>query len=277
MFPLFSRPSRRVACAVLLAAPLPLWAADEATEMLTRYRSQVTSQLIVPALEVARFAQLVELELQRAAKPLLSPQYLMVVDRNPDTQAGFLFWWSPAGGFNLVGASSVSTGQSGNLGHFETPLGVFEHSTVNPDFRSEGIASADGIQVYGAKGLRVFNFGWQQVSKGWGDGTVSQIRLQMHATDPDLMERRLGSAQSTGGVHIPASLIRLLDHHGVLDADYDQALREGRTLDVLQGDREQVRYPGRYLVVVDSGRTGRPDWSPAPFLPHRRPTTPAPG
>jgi hypothetical protein len=113
MFPLFSRPSRRVACAVLLAAPLPLWAADEATEMLTRYRSQVTSQL--------------------------------------------------------------------------------------------------------------------------------------------------------------------LDHHGVLDADYDQALREGRTLDVLLGDREQVRYPGRYLVVVDSGRTGRPDWSPAPFLPHRRPTTPAPG
>ena len=203
MFPLFSRSSRRLACAVLLAAPLSLRAVDEATEMLTRYRSQVTSQLTVPALEVARFAQLVELELQRAAKPL-------------------------------------------------------------------------GIQVYGAKGLRVFNFGWQQVAKGWGDGTVSQIRLQMHATDPDLMERRLGSAQSTGGVHIPASLNRLLDHHGVLDADYVQALREGRTIDVLLGDRDQVRYPGRYLVVVDSGRTERPDWSPAPFLPHRRPTNPAP-
>lgn len=275
MFPLFSRLSRMVACAALLAAPLSLWAFDGATEMLTRYRSQVTAQLDVPASEVARYAQLVALQLQRAATTLSSPQYLLVVDRDPNTQGGFLFWWSAAEGLSLVGASPVSTGQSGNLGHFETPLGMFEHSTVSPDFRSEGIANADGIRIYGAKGLRVFDFGWQRIPKGWGDGTVSQMRLQMHAADPDLMERRLGTAQSTGGIHIPASLNRLLDHHGVLDADYEEALRNGRQLDVLQASREPVRYAGRFLVVVDSGRDERPDWSPAPFLPHRRPMTPA--
>lgn len=46
------------------------------------------------------------------------------------------------------------------------------------------------------------------------------MRLQMHATDPDLLERRLGSAQSKGCIRIPASLNRLIDCYGVLDAEY---------------------------------------------------------
>lgn len=33
---------------------------------------------------------------------------------------------------------------------------------------------------------------------------------------------------------------------------------------VLPADQIPVEGAGRYLIVVDSGRTGRPAWSPAP-------------
>ena len=46
------------------------------------------------------------------------------------------------------------------------------------------------------------------------------MRLQMHATDADRLEPLLGSARSKGCIRIPASLNRLLDHFGLLDADY---------------------------------------------------------
>ncbi len=260
---------------VYMAVAPSAWALEAAAEMLMRYHSQVVERLEIPAPEIPRYARLAEDAFRRAGTPLSSPQYVLVVDRDPNTQASFLFWRSETGTFILVGASPVSTGQPGQPGdsnHYETPLGVFEHSTVNRDFRSDGAANRDGIRIHGAKGLRVFDFGWQRVPKGWGDGTQSRMRLLMHATDPDLLERRLGSAQSNGGVHISASLDRLLDHYGVLDAGDDQA--EGRGSRALRG-REPVPHAGRYLVVVDSARTERPGWSPAPFLPHRKPTTPA--
>ena len=78
--------------------------------------------------------------------------------------------------------------------------------------------------------MRIYDFGWQQVPKGWGDGAVSEMRLQMQTTDPDLLEPRLGSPQSKGSIRIPASLNRLIDHYGVLDADYERAQREGSKL-----------------------------------------------
>lgn len=116
---------------------------------------------------------------------------------------------------------------------------------------------------------------WQQAPKGWSDGAVSQMRLQMqmqmHATDPDLLERRLGSAHSKGCTRIPASLNRLLDHYGLLDADYDRVEREGQKLWVLDAQREPVESPGRYLIIVESARDDRPDWSPAPAVANRKP------
>jgi hypothetical protein len=97
----------------------------------------------------------------------------------------------------------------------------------------------------------------------------------MHATDPDLLERRLGSAQFEGCIRIPASLNRLLDHYGLLDADYERARREGHKHWVLDSQSEPVPSPGRYLIVVDSGREDKPEWSPGPYIPHRKPTAPA--
>ncbi len=87
----------------------------------------------------------------------------------------------------------------------------------------------------------------------------------MHATDPDLLERRLGSVQSKGCVRVPASLNRFIDRHGILDAAYEDALAAGDNFWVLSRTRVLTLHPGRYLVIVDSQRTHRPSWSPDPF------------
>ncbi len=259
----------------LLSTSQWAWAVESAAGMLMRYQSQVKERLDVPAQEIPRYAKLIEDSLKNTVAPLSSSQYIFVVDRDPNTQAGFLFWRSKTGDFILVGASPVSTGQPDESSQHLTPLGVFEHNMNNLDFRSDGVANSDGIRRYGAKGMRVFNFMRQQIPHSNTDRSQPHTSLLMHATDPDLLERRLGRVQSTGNIHISASLNRLLDHEGVLDADYEAAANEGRKFDILQGGREPALHAGRYLVVVDSGRLERPAWSPASFLPHRRPTTPA--
>ncbi|MBC7468284.1 MAG: L,D-transpeptidase [Ramlibacter sp.] len=250
-------------------------------DLATRYSEQVRAGLVVPADEARRYGRLADDALARAGILWDQPQYLLVVDRDPWVQAVFLLWRTEPGGSVLVGASPASTGLGGSFDHFETPLGVFEHSLANPDYRAAGTLNRNGIRGYGARGMRVFDFGWQRAPKGWGDGAVSDMRLQLHATDPDLLERRLGTAQSKGCIRIPAALNRFLDRFGVLDADYEQAARdrsapEAGKLWVLDPQREPVAGAGRYLVVVESGRSERPDWSPAPALSHRRPAAPAP-
>ncbi|CAN7285150.1 L,D-transpeptidase [Polaromonas sp. LjRoot131] len=239
-------------------------------DLAAAFRAEVDRRLEVPAAEFAGYGRLAESALAEAGIVLQGPQYIMVVDRHPYVQASFLMLRSVVGEWSSIGATPVSTGMPGSFDHFETPLGVFAHSLANPDFRAEGTLNANGIRGYGARGMRVFDFGWQRVPKGWGDGKVMEMRLQMHATDPDVLEQRLGSAQSKGCIRIPATLNTFLDRRGILDADYQQSVREGRQLWVLRPDRQPVPEPGRYLVVVESTREDRPLWSPPPFLPHRK-------
>lgn len=269
---------RSAAAALLACAAAVAAAGEDAAALAALYRTQVDATLTLPPVEARRYARLAEEALARADLTQLPPQYLALVDRDPWVQVVLVLWRQGPGEFELVGASPVSTGRPGSFDHFETPLGVFAHSLDNPDFRAEGTPNGNGIRGYGAKGMRVFDFGWQRVPRGWGDGAVSEMRLQLHATDPDLLERRLGSAQSKGCIRIPATLNRFLDRHGVLDADYEQAARTGGNgkLRVLDPQRTPVAGAGRYLLVVESGRSDRPDWSPAPFIPHVRPAAPAP-
>ncbi|MFC5499413.1 L,D-transpeptidase [Caenimonas terrae] len=271
--PLPVRLSGAIALALALAASLcgPSHA-QTAAELAVLYRTQVRQRLDVPPEEARRYAALAEQALQRAGLVLDRPQYLLVVDRDPRVQALLLFWRPLQGEYQWLGASPVSTGKPGSFDHFETPVGVFDHTPLNPDFRAEGTLNDRGIRGYGEKGMRVYDFGWQRVAKGWGDHAVSDMRLQMHATDPDLLEQRLGGAQSKGCIRIPATLNTLLDHYGVLDAAYDSALQDGRKLWVL-AQREPVEHAGRYLVVVDTQRRQRPDWSPSSLAP-RRPAAP---
>jgi hypothetical protein len=93
------------------------------------------------------------------------------------------------------------------------------------------------------------------------------MRLQMHATDPDRLAQRLGSEASEGCIRIPATLNVFLDRHGVLDAEYEEALAAGDNLWVIRKkDRELLPWPGRYMVIVDSLTAERPAWSPDPAI-----------
>jgi hypothetical protein len=173
--------------------------------------------------------------------------------------------------WHFIGASPASTGKSGRRGSFITPLGVFSHTLDNRDFRAEGTLNQFGIRGYGRKGMRVFDFGWVQGERGWGQGGLGPMRLLLHATDPDYLEQHLGKPWSKGCIRIPATLDIFIDRYGLLDADYEQALTNGRKLWVLRPDRTSTPWSGRYLVIVDSGSTERPVWSPEPTATVRQP------
>ena len=250
---------------------------DAATiaSMRAAFEAEVHPRLSLPDDELAARTTLLETALARSGIWWLEAQFVVVVDRSPNVQVLLLLLGSPQLGWQSIGATPVSTGQPGRFEHFQTPLGVFEHSLANPDFRAEGTKNELGIRGYGRKGARIFDFGWVAAPKGWGDHATSVMRLQMHATDPDILEPRLGAAQSKGCIRIPATLDAFLDRRAILDADYDEALAGGARFWVLREDRVRPIVQGRYLVVVDSATSERPPWSPwpaalAPPAPRRR-------
>ncbi len=230
-------------------------------ELASLFAQSVDRCLVVPAETQQGYAQQASGVLAAAGLVDLPAQVVVVVDSNPLVQALMLFWMAPGAAAQLIGASPVSTGRPGQFDHFATPLGVFAHAVANLDFRAQGTKNENGIKGYGEKGLRVFDFGWQLSPKGWGDRRPSTMRLQMHATDPSFLEPRLGSVQSKGCVRIPATLNKFIDHYGLLDADYEQAMRQGARFWVLDPQRQPTPWSGRYLVVLDSGSTQRPPWS----------------
>lgn len=242
-------------------APTSAQAPASPDEIAALYAQSVDRRLALPDEEARRYALLIDEALRQAGLSALAPQYLVAVDRSPQVQAVLVYWRSGVAPLQLIGASPASTGRTGRFDYFETPLGVFEHSLANPDFRAEGSKNRLGVRGYGLKGMRVFDFGWQQATKGWGDRALATMRLQMHATDPALLEPRLGTVQSKGCIRIPAALNRLLDVHGLLDADYERAASDGHTLWMLHPGRLPTPGAGRYLVVLDSSRTTRPDWA----------------
>ena len=93
-------------------------------------------------------------------------------------------------------------------------------------------------------------------AKGWGTGEEGDIRLLLHATDPDYLEKRLGRPASKGCVRIPAAMNRFLDRHGVLDADYERAAKDDPRFEpVLLRERTPTPLAGNALVIVDSTDT----------------------
>lgn len=234
--------------------------------LAAEFTDQVHPRLAVPEAEQRAYAARLQAALDQAntVPALTHAQFVLLIDRSPRVQAALLYWGTPAQGWHWVGAVPVSTGRPGTFEHFETPLGVFDHHLGNPDFRAEGTKNELGFRGYGRKGMRVFDLGWIWAQRGWGARTMGWMRLQVHATDPDLGEPFLGSARSAGCVRIPAGLNDFLDRHAVLDADYERAVAEDQSLWMLRKDRTPTATPGRYVVVVDSERTQRPDWSPLP-------------
>jgi hypothetical protein len=182
------------------------------------------------------------------------PQLIIVVDRNPAAQDLALVLAQPRGAWSIIGTTKISTGQSGRFDHYITPIGVFFHTDAILGYRAEGTYNENGIRGLGTKGMRVWDFGWQNAAKGWrADGERGDIRLMMHATDPTALEPRLGHAASKGCVRIPSALNSFLDRHGVLDVDYEHAaLTDARYRGLLRPDRAASSAAGDAMVVVDS-------------------------
>ncbi len=245
-------------------AGLATAADDTPMQWREKFAQEVTPRLEVPADARQRYLDGLDAALASAGLGDLPTQTLLLVDRSVHVQAVFVLLRTVEKTWFWLGASPVSTGRVGSFDHFKTPVGVFAHSLDNPDFRSEGTYNQNHIRGYGVRGMRVFDFGWTQAERGWGAGGQSTMRLQMHATDPDTLEPRLGQAESKGCIRIAAMLNVFLDRHGLLDADYEQARARGKPLWVLRADRTPVPWPGRYLVIVDSQATERPAWSPLP-------------
>ena len=246
-------------CLVATAGTLLNRASLDGTSIAQNYAKEVHPRLTVPAAEQQAWALLLSTLL--AGKDL-APQYVVLVDRNPFIQAVTIYWMAPDRTFHFIGASPTSTGKPGSFDHFITPTGIFEHTIANPDCRAEGTRNENGVLGYGHRGMRVYDFGWQQADRGWGIGGEATMRLQMHATDPKLLEIRLGTIQSKGCIRIPATLNTFIDRHAILDADYEQAMASGQTFWVLSKTREPTPWPGRYLVIVDTESVSRPAWSP---------------
>lgn len=229
------------------SAAAPFVARGEAVytphELAQSFASRVPQRLQPPANEVRIYGAMAELHLMTHRQLLEAPQYVLVVDKCPYVQAAFLLWRLVAGRHQLVGAAPVSTGAEARGGRFETPQGVFEH------LGRDGQSGSD----------RVYDFGTQRIrmTQPSGRGNFVDARLQMRAADR-AAERLLGSARSDGGILLPASLVAFIDEFGLLDgAGPDRA--------PLRVSRHVLPFRGRHIVVVDSERDERPDWSPSPL------------
>ena len=262
-----TRMMHRLAIAVLgilIAIISPSASAQSGLDLIAVFAREVDRRLEVPDDEQIAYARLLEAALDQVGIREAPAQYFLLVDRSPQVQAAFIYWRSPGATWNFIGASPVSTGRVGSYDHFLTPVGVYIHSPDNMDYRAEGTYNEFGIRGYGVRGMRVFDFGWVTAERGWGVPGQSLMRLQMHATDPDVLDRWLGQVASKGCIRIPAKLNILLDRYGVLDAEYESAAVAGEHLWVLRPDRQPTPWAGRYLVVVDTHRSSRPAWSPPP-------------
>ncbi len=187
------------------------------------------------------------------------PQILVVVDRNPDVQQLRLVLARSGAPWQDLGGGEVSTGELGRRSYDVTPTGVFPHTDLILDWRAAGTFNAQHIRGLGRKGMRVWDFGWQEAERGWGTQEEGKIRLLMHATDPAYLEQRLGHPASKGCVRIPDAMNRFLDRYGILDADYERAAQlDRRFAALLLPDRNPTPLAGNLLVVIDLADQMRP-------------------
>ena len=241
-----------------LAQPLANSEFDvEALRLRQALEHEVRSPAPHDPVQDALWIELVRTTLDASNEPVEHPQLLVVVDRNPRVQQLMVVLAAPDEPWRVIGGSAVSTGQAGRFDHYLTPLGVFHLTDAILGYRAAGTLNENGIRGLGAKGMRVWDFGWQVAMKGWpepaGKPDRTPIRFMLHATDPDKLERRLGHPASQGCIRMPAGMNRFLDQHGVLDADYERAAATDiRFRALLLPGRDPSPLAGNTLIVIDS-------------------------
>ena len=184
-----------------------------------------------------------------------APQVVLVVDRSPRVQRLWLTVGAPGGALKPLGMVKVSTGKPGRLEHFRTPVGVFDNDGAILGYRALGTYNENHIRGVGVHGMRVWDFGWQTTDDWrWHDtaGTMA-IRMEMHATDPAVLEPRLGRWDSEGCIRIPSRFNSFLDHSGLIDVKLQEMAQDDRGVAALLP--RNVRpdpLAGHILVVIDT-------------------------
>lgn len=214
--------------------------------VLKAYQDEVKSVDVSPEFQKS-FSDKVAAEVQ--AKQLEESQFFIAIDRGFKAQVlALAFYDKDKNSVSLSHFSPVSTGNTRKL-HFITPTGWFENKVENGSYRAEGTKNSQGFRGYGAKGRRVWDFGWQKAQPGWIKKEEERdIRFQMHATDPALAESKLGTPQSQGCVRVHSTANAFFDKYGIIDKEYETA-----NYWALLKNRTPVEFAGNKILVVETG------------------------
>lgn len=180
---------------------------------------------------------------------LTALEFLVVINRHPKAQSMSIVL-TDGKTIEYIGSAKVSTGDLKRKEYFNTPIGLFENKREFGNYRAEGTKNENGIRGYGKKGMRVFDFGWQDSIASWGAHGPAKIRLQMHATDPDVLEARLGVPASKGCVRIQASVNAFIDQYGIMDKNYVASATDAPGW-VLSKTKKLEKYDGRYMIIME--------------------------
>ncbi|PIT87994.1 MAG: hypothetical protein COU29_04265 [Candidatus Magasanikbacteria bacterium CG10_big_fil_rev_8_21_14_0_10_36_32] len=173
-------------------------------------------------------------------------QYFVFVDRNENRQNIMVGFFKTDGTISVIGWDKVSTGNPMRAKHYITPTGIFENSVKHMSYRAQGTRNSKGWMGLGVKNSRVWDFGWQKSIK---KGFPFDIRMMMHATDPNFGEPRLGKRDSKGCIRVSAKMNNFLDLYGIIDSDYEDHPKQGKR--IFRKDRKIVSFSGRYLIIGD--------------------------
>lgn len=178
-------------------------------------------------------------------------QYFILVDASFKKQnLAIGFWDSTTQSFQISpSVMKVSTGRTGSIHHYITPTGWVEQVPENGTYRAEGTKNSNGIRGYGSKGMRVWDFGWQNAYTGWlKKPEVRQIRMQMHATDPQFLEQRLGNPASQGCLRLSAETNQFIDKYAIIDRKIENSSMAW----TLKKDRTPVANEGSFVLVINT-------------------------
>lgn len=219
--------------------------ASDAHNFREKFERQVDAKFQVHPTQEAIAAHQAAIASEPQLAELANPEFIVVVDRSPEVQSLSLYI-TDGKASEYIGSAKVSTGQPNRKEYFFTPTGLFENKAEFGNYRAQGTKNENGVRGLGSAGMRVFDFGWQASHAGWGNHFPAKIRLQMHATDPDLLEQRLGKQASKGCVRVHHDVNRFIDENGVLDKNYDSGSW------ALSKKKIANPYDGRFMLVIDS-------------------------
>jgi hypothetical protein len=98
-----------------------------ALEMNKTFANEVQRRLNMPTADQLLYGSKLQQALQEKSLGAIANEYVVLVDRNQNVQALFIYFRARAHGiWHMVGATPVSTGLPGTYDHFTTPMGVLK-------------------------------------------------------------------------------------------------------------------------------------------------------